>query len=142
SDPFYSEILTEPGTYQYYVQALYGDGESLPTDILSVGFPFLGEPEEPSSPMVTMLMANYPNPFNPDTRISFNLASSGKVRLQIFNLRGQLVKTLCDMEMSSGTHSFVWNGRDGSNHRVASGVYFYRLSAPLYTRTRKMLLLK
>lgn len=141
-DTFFSELLTEPGTYQYYVQAIYDEGESLPSATWSVEFPFSGDPETPPNPGVTKLMANFPNPFNPHTIIAFDLATPGKAQLKIFNLRGQLVKTLCDKEMSSGSHRFVWDGRDKSNLRVASGVYFYRLIAPKYVETRKMLLMK
>ncbi len=142
TDTFYSEVFAEHGSYQYYVQALYVPGESLPTEVLSVNYPFLQGTEDNPNPMVTRLQYNYPNPFNIETAISFDLAVPGNVQLRIFNLRGQLVNTLCNTELGAGRHSFLWHGQDSSNARVASGIYFYRLSAPKYTQTRKMLLLK
>jgi len=142
TDAFYSEVLTEPGLYHYYVVVLYAEGESLPSATYTVGFPFSDNPEGPATPMVTKLFSNYPNPFNPTTTISFDLATGGRTSLRIFNLRGQVVKTLCDEDISAGNHRFVWDGRDDNDRRVASGVYMYRLSTPRYTETRKMLMMK
>ncbi|MDD4559637.1 MAG: FlgD immunoglobulin-like domain containing protein, partial [Candidatus Cloacimonetes bacterium] len=88
------------------------------------------------------LFQNYPNPFNPSTTISFSLPQASKVHLDIYNLKGQLVKTLVNTDMEAGIHSVVWNGRDKNNHTVASGVYFYRLSSPDYSQTKRMLLMK
>ncbi len=83
-----------------------------------------------------------PNPFNPNTTIAYSLPEAGKVRLDIYNVKGQLVKTLVNTEHVAGFHSAVWNGKDMNNKTVASGVYFYRISSPHKTQTKKMLLLK
>jgi hypothetical protein len=88
------------------------------------------------------LRQNYPNPFNPTTTIAYSLPEASKVRLDIYNLKGQLVKTLLNKDMEAGLHSVVWNGKDMNNVAVASGVYFYRISSPSNTETRKMLLMK
>jgi hypothetical protein len=93
-------------------------------------------------PLATTLYQNYPNPFNPTTNISFVLGSDMPVKLDIFNVRGQKVKTLCDLPLSKGKHSLLWDGRDGANRPVASGIYFYRLSTPEGIRTQKMMLMK
>jgi hypothetical protein len=93
-------------------------------------------------PTAYALNANYPNPFNPTTNISFALAEDSKVCLKIYNLSGQLVKTLVDANLSAGTYTVSWNGTNGSEDKVASGIYFYRLSAGSYSQTRKMCLLK
>jgi len=93
-------------------------------------------------PPVFGLNQNYPNPFNPITTISYSMPEAAKVRLDIYNLKGQLVKTLIDSEMEAGPHSVVWNGKDGNNQAVASGIYFYRLSSPNNTQTKRMLLMK
>ncbi|MCF7794702.1 MAG: T9SS type A sorting domain-containing protein [Candidatus Cloacimonetes bacterium] len=86
---------------------------------------------------------NFPNPFNPQTNISFNLPSADHVVLNIYNIKGQKVKQLISNKLAAGKHSMVWNGRDDNNKQTASGVYFYRLSASKYKSiTRKMLLLK
>jgi len=88
------------------------------------------------------LKQNYPNPFNPITTIRYSLPEAARVRLDIYNLKGQLVKTLIDSEMAAGPHSVIWNGKDSNNQAVASGVYFYRISSPNNTQTKKMLLMK
>jgi len=85
---------------------------------------------------------NYPNPFNPSTTISYQLPASGQVRLDIYNVRGQLVRTLVDAEQNAGSHSVVWNGTDKAGQNVASGIYFYRLSSPGKTLGKRMLLMK
>ncbi|MDD3097852.1 MAG: T9SS type A sorting domain-containing protein, partial [Candidatus Cloacimonetes bacterium] len=88
------------------------------------------------------LRQNYPNPFNPSTTITYALPKSGKVRLDIYNLKGQLVNTLVNQDMEAGVHSVVWNGTDKNKRAVASGVYFYRLSSPESSKTKRMLLMK
>ena len=94
------------------------------------------------APGQIVLKQNYPNPFNPTTTIAYSLPEAAKVRLDIYNLKGQLVKTLLNKDMEAGLHSVVWNGKDMNNVAVASGVYFYRISSPSNTKTRKMLLMK
>ncbi len=92
--------------------------------------------------MATELHANYPNPFNPETKISFTLAQDSEVKITVYNIRGQLVTTLLSEKLSGGRHSVIWNGRDNRNRRVGSGVYLYRLESENYQATRKMLMLK
>ena len=93
-------------------------------------------------PARTALHANVPNPFNPTTRIGFDLAMSGLVRLEVFDVAGRLVRTLVNGETAAGRHAVTWVGIDATGARVASGIYFYRLEAPAYTATRKMVLLQ
>ncbi|MGH7490970.1 MAG: FlgD immunoglobulin-like domain containing protein [bacterium] len=69
----------------------------------------------------------YPNPFNPATTIRFRMKDADNVRLRIFSVRGELIRTLVDQEMTAGVHERRWNGRDRNGQLVASGVYFYRL---------------
>ncbi|MCL2063763.1 MAG: T9SS type A sorting domain-containing protein [Candidatus Cloacimonetes bacterium] len=90
----------------------------------------------------SMLSQNFPNPFNPSTTISFNNPVAGNVKLNVYNVRGQFVKTLVDTNMTSGQHSVEWNGMDSNNRSVASGIYFYRLEANGLTETRRMVLMK
>jgi hypothetical protein len=89
-----------------------------------------------------ILNANYPNPFNPVTTISFNLKEAGEIDLDIYNLKGQKVTTLAHGDYPSGSHCVVWNGTDANGMKVTSGVYFYRLQAGTYTYTKKMILMK
>ncbi len=87
-------------------------------------------------------VSNYPNPFNPETTISFNLKNSGDVKLSVYNIKGQLVKTLVEDHLDSGNHSIVWHGKDNNSTDVSSGVYFYRLISDTTSITKKMILLK
>jgi len=93
-------------------------------------------------PIELALNQNFPNPFNPSTTISYQLPTSSDVRLEIYNLKGQLVKTLVNARQDCGYHSITWNGTDANNLNVASGVYFYRLCSSGKNVTRKMLLMK
>ncbi|MFO7895718.1 MAG: M14 family zinc carboxypeptidase [Candidatus Cloacimonadales bacterium] len=89
-------------------------------------------------------MQNYPNPFNPTTTISFSIPeNSDNTELKIYNVKGQLVKTLLNDQLAAGEHKIVWNGQDENNQSVASGVYFYKLSSDgKNIATNKMMLMK
>ena len=89
-----------------------------------------------------MLLANYPNPFNPGTWIPYRLAVSGPVELKIYNILGQPVRTLVDQLQTPDSYRVHWDGRDHRGERVANGVYFYRLQAGPVTQGRKMLVLE
>ncbi len=95
-----------------------------------------------SIPLVTALEGNYPNPFNPETTISFSTKEAGPVRVCVFNVKGQLVRELVDGELPAGIHRVVWNGKDSGNRGVSSGIYMYRMDAPGYSKTLKMMLMK
>ncbi len=83
-----------------------------------------------------------PNPFNPQTVLSFSLPAGGHVRLTIYNVAGRYVATLLDEARTAGRHELVWAGRDDQNRPVASGVYHYRIEAGTFVETKRMLLLK
>lgn len=94
-------------------------------------------------PQVTNLGVNYPNPFNPTTTIPFDLSSRGRVRLEMFDILGQRVRTLVAGKiMSPGQHQIVWLGQDDEGHEVASGRYFYRLRVGQLLQSRSLLLLR
>lgn len=90
----------------------------------------------------TELFAAYPNPFNPNTTISFNLRDNDRVTLEIYNLLGQKVKTLVQEHLPAGNHSFVWKGDSNSGKRVSSGIYFYRMQTSDYSSVRKIVMIK
>ena len=99
--------------------------------------------ETPFVPVTTALMQNHPNPFNPTTTIAFEVAVSGNVRIEVYDVSGTLVRTLVNESKGVGRHVAIWDGRDSSGNQVHTGVYFYRMSAPGYTsQAKKMLLLK
>jgi len=104
--------------------------------------PSLTEGDLATVPMVTVLRANYPNPFNPTTAIAFDMACSGHVVIEVYNIKGQRVCVLADAEYAVGRHNVVWNGDDAAGRSVGSGVYFYRMNTQGYQSVRKMLLLK
>ncbi|MDP3114826.1 MAG: T9SS type A sorting domain-containing protein [Candidatus Cloacimonadaceae bacterium] len=85
---------------------------------------------------------NYPNPFNPSTTIAYQIPETGNVRLEIYNMKGQKVRTLVNEQKYSGSHSVLWNGTDQSGRSVVSGVSFYRLVTDNKTLSKRMLLLK
>jgi len=91
----------------------------------------------------TELLCNIPNPFNPATRIVYNLGSSLPVDLSIYDVSGRLVRQLERGGIKpAGRHEVHWDGRDGVGSHVAAGVYFYRLEAGRYAETKRMLLVK
>ena len=93
-------------------------------------------------PMVTRLNPNVPNPFNPMTKISFDLAHSGAVRLGIYDLRGLMVRRLVTENLAAGSHTVRWDGTDDGGRSVSSGVYLYRLESPSGVQERKMVLVR
>jgi len=90
------------------------------------------------------LISNYPNPFNPNTTISFNLntESTENTELVIYNLKGQKVRQLFSDQLSTGQHSVLWNGDDEFGKPVSSGIYLYKLKSGNFQKTRKMILMK
>jgi hypothetical protein len=93
-------------------------------------------------PTFYALHQNHPNPFNPATKICFSLPQASRVKLQVYNIMGQVVTILVDEQLEAGEHEVVWNGKDVNGHAAASGVYFYRIMADDFMATRKMVLLK
>ena len=93
-------------------------------------------------PLMPVLYNNYPNPFNPSTTIEYSIPQTGRVKITVFNIRGQKVKTLLDDDIEKGKHRAVWDGRDDGNRSVASGIYLIRLSSGGSTSVRKVALMK
>ena len=93
-------------------------------------------------PEAFSLDAVYPHPFNPSTRIRFGTPEASRTRVRIYNLKGQLVRTLLDEPRPAGRHELVWNGRDDRGSTVASGPYLLRMTAGVFTAQRKVTLLK
>lgn len=100
--------------------------------------------EEPDVPVAysVMLYQNVPNPFNPTTNIRFDLPSSEHVKLNVYNIKGELIATLLDQKMNAGRNEVSWDAKDNNGMAVASGIYFYRLVAGDFVQTKKMVLLR
>jgi hypothetical protein len=98
--------------------------------------------DESNRPDGFTLFQNQPNPFNPETQISYSLSQSCYLRVIIFNVLGETVKTLFEGFEGSGTHTLTWNGTDDQGQQLSSGIYFYQLQAAGRVQTRKMVLMK
>ncbi len=131
----YSDDGVHPGTmYEYRLRQMDFDGSVDYSDIARV----LVAP----MPTTTQLHQNYPNPFNPSTSITVELENDEHVTLEIFDALGRRISTLASGVYSAGGHVFNWNGVDERNVAVESGVYFYRLTTPSFSRTRQMQMTK
>ncbi|MCD4650378.1 MAG: T9SS type A sorting domain-containing protein [Candidatus Cloacimonetes bacterium] len=128
-----------------FIQANGADlGSELNFMAIDVYFPTNGINDETEAvPVLTKVtLKNYPNPFNPTTKISFDLPLDSDVELAVYNVKGQLVKTIASDYLEAGTHTFTWNGKNNAGKQAASGVYFSRLKAGESVKTNKMLMLK
>ncbi|MBL1215590.1 MAG: T9SS type A sorting domain-containing protein [Ignavibacteriae bacterium] len=96
-----------------------------------------GTIKEQNLPKDLKVLNNYPNPFNPSTTIEFHIAAATQVRIDIFNIMGQKVKTLLDQEMQAGNHKVEWNASE-----IASGIYFYKVQANGIQEVKRMILIK
>ena len=97
---------------------------------------------ESGLPALSALAPNYPNPFNSGTRLVYRLADPGPVRLEVYNVLGQRVRTLVDETQKAGSYQVHWDARDQDGTRAAAGVYVTRLQYPGGEQTRRLLLLK
>ena len=129
-----SDMVVQNG-YLYTANGLYG------LNILDLNQVMEAE-DSIQLPPITFNLKNYPNPFNPETTISFELSKPGKVVLNIYNLKGELVKKLINKQMSNGKHSIVWDGKDNNGKICSSGVYCYKIESNGRVETKKMLLMK
>ena len=93
-------------------------------------------------PKTVQLLANYPNPFNPQTRIKYFLPNSMHVRITIYNIKGQKITTLVDGHREAGYNTAIWNGINSQGRNVGSGVYFTKITADNYIKVRKMVLVR
>jgi len=109
-------------------------GDAVIADVVSVG--------NGNLPTRFNLVQNYPNPFNPTTRMKFDLPKRAHVTLTVYNVLGQRVATLVEEELAADSYEVEWNGRSDGGNSVASGIYFYRLTADDFVMTKKMMLLK
>lgn len=98
--------------------------------------------DDPLLPAVTELKGNFPNPFNPSTTIAYSVKNTAPVSIEIFNVKGQLVRTLVNEVKTAGNYKIVFDGLDNNHRPLASGIYFCRMQAGDYRQTHKMLMLK
>ena len=96
----------------------------------------------PVQPVEFALSQNYPNPFNPSTTVEYALPKNGRVRLTLYNLLGQRIRTLLDQDQKKGYHKVVWDGDNDRGLRASSGIYIYRLEFLDRVAVRKLVLVK
>ena len=125
--------------YHYTIVVEYinpsGESEPVSTDVTN-SF------DDPIVPLNTALMGNYPNPFNPETTIMFSLATDSRVKIDVYDIRGRLVRSLVNNDYNAGVHSVIFNGLDNNGQNIGSGVYFYRMNADESSSIRRMILMK
>jgi hypothetical protein len=114
------------------------DGSQLSNAVVA-----LGSLSVESTPTEFALLQNFPNPFNPETTIKYNVAEGGSVSLRIYNVVGQVVRTLVAEQQSAGRYTIRWNGTDDRGVSVSSGIYFYQITAGReFQDVKKLMLLK
>jgi len=129
-----------------WVRAVDGAGNKGKTTVyhekVHINKPGVKPQENQQVPRSFLLWQNYPNPFNPVTQIRYQLPRRERVKITIFNLLGQKVRTLVDGLETAGYHSAYWDGRDEGGQEVAGGIFFCRMQAGRFSDVKKMLLLK
>jgi hypothetical protein len=138
---------TSEATDYQYLDASVTDGQTYIYRLTDVSYTGERTSHQEISIMVDLpksfaLLGNYPNPFNPETTIRFQIAEKGRVKLVIYNLLGQQVRTLIDTELKPGFQEIRWDGRDNTGLHTASGAYIYRLSQDGQVKAKKMLLVR
>jgi len=103
---------------------------------------YQADKEMPILPDEYSIRQNYPNPFNPVTIIEYALPKASEVKIDIYNILGQHVKTVENSYMAAGIHSVIWDGKNNLGHQVSSGIYLYKITAGEYEESKKMIILK
>lgn len=137
----YSIVITASG-YEAYMQQVV---EIINGDTTTVNIalePVVHNPQEPEIAYDTMLISCFPNPLVTCSNISYANKGPSDVLINIYNVKGQLIKTLVDKYQKSGRYSVIWNGTDINNKQIANGVYFLRMTSGKYSATRKVMLLR
>lgn len=136
------QLSSEETDYDGYSQSITITLSKMALVVLKKGSIPTAVEYDPVSPRVDRLEQCFPNPFNPVATIRFSLSEQKHASIRIYDVTGRLVRTLVDGILSRGEHRVRWEGRNRRGAEVASGVYFYRLTTPGYTRTRRMILLR
>ena len=141
---FLDDTIVGGETYRYFVTALYSNpvGESEPTETLTITT--ASDDYAVYQPYQTYLHSSYPNPFNPQTSISFSISNEFEtdVLINIYNVKGQKIKHLINSPYRRGTYRITFDGTDDAGNSLPSGVYFYQMRAGDFVQTRKMFLMK
>jgi M6 family metalloprotease-like protein len=143
---YYPEVLPSGTTFHWQIVSFNEFGAGRPSETWSFTTSGVSDIDKVVDFPAISLLGNHPNPFNPETTIWFSVdceqLTSNPINIAIYNIRGQLVRTLANDIFELGEHFLTWNGQDEQNREVSSGLYFYRLQTSDITQTRKMILLK
>jgi flagellar hook assembly protein FlgD len=142
NETYYTDSNLTNGTYNYKVTALYDSGESEPTNLVSVLIDVQTSVDEVINIQTTKMNNLYPNPFNPATNLSYQLAKDDFVTIVIYDIKGKKIKTLVEGYQTSGEYQIHWEGTKDDQSKAASGIYFFRMISGNYNSTRKAILLK
>jgi hypothetical protein len=136
----YTYHIAQPGAIYIGIQCVSDDAFIFCVDDVIISSEEVEELEVPA--IATTLHNNYPNPFNPETTIAYSVKERELVNIEIFNVKGQLVKNLVKSIQEPGNHTVVWDGNDNKGCPVSSGVYYYKMNAGRYSCTKKMMMIK
>lgn len=129
-------------TYYYWLEAAdYGHSSFFGPVMVSI----TAEGEEsdiPELPVETKLYSAFPNPFNPSTNLRYSMREAGEVRIDIFNSKGQIVRSFTNRHQEAGYYQVSWDGRDMNGSVVSTGMYLYQMSTDNYSATKKMMMMK
>ncbi len=133
-DYAFTDEFGEVGEKRYYrlVDVDY-NGNMMTHDVVSTTV---------TAPKEYALEQNFPNPFNPETTIKYKVKEAGTVNISIYNMAGQLVRTLVNRQMKPGSYDLVWDAKDNNGQHVSSGTYFYRMQANNFSKVQRMQLLR
>lgn len=125
---YYDRELDGASLYYYWLESVDFDGSSQFFGPLTVQY---GNQDQgvPSAPLITGIARSYPNPFNPRTTLVYGLEKGGKIEIEIYNIRGQKIRSLLDESKQSGWYRLEWDGRNDQGSEVGSGVYYFRMRA-------------
>jgi hypothetical protein len=140
----YTDVETYSNmVYYYWLESVSLDGVSdfYGPLTVTIGDPTL-DPLPPVTPMVTQLLHAFPNPFNPNTNIRYSLKEAGKVNIDIYNVKGQIVRSFDANYNSPGYYQVSWDGKDMNGRTASSGIYMYRMVCGSYSSSKKMILAK
>jgi hypothetical protein len=126
------------------IAEMINEGHVVPGGLIDLTTPDIAykQHSKESVPTKFFVYQNYPNPFNPETEIGYTLPQASEVNLAIYNLLGQRISTVVDEYQTAGHKVVRWNGTDEEGNNVASGVYFYRIQAGDFVKSKKMVLMK
>ena len=137
-----TELITD-ATYYYWLESVSLNGESEYYGPLMITINVAGEePGIPVLPVETKLFSAFPNPFNPSTNLRYSMKEAGAVRIDVYNVKGQILETFDNNHSQPGYYQVSWNGRDANGKLVGTGLYFYRMTSGNYTSTKKMIMAK